>query len=59
MPFADAVDYRFSPFDFGDPAGRHAAGETVREVYELHREDGDFGQAGTHHGPRGARRRRP
>ncbi|MET8826993.1 catalase [Streptomyces sp. NPDC004610] len=32
---------------FGDIAGWYAAGEMVREAYALHREDDDFGQAGT------------
>ncbi|WP_046505781.1 catalase [Streptomyces odonnellii] len=32
---------------FGDPAGWAAAGEMVREAYKLHREDDDWGQAGT------------
>ncbi|MEV6191518.1 catalase [Streptomyces sp. NPDC051920] len=32
---------------FGDPASWRAAGELVREAYEPHREDDDFGQAGT------------
>ncbi|CAM5421240.1 catalase [Streptomyces abikoensis] len=32
---------------FGDVAGWHAAGEMVREAYKLHREDDDWGQAGT------------
>ncbi|MFD5034206.1 catalase [Streptomyces sp. NPDC058405] len=32
---------------FGDPAGWAAAGEMVREAYRLHREDDDWGQAGT------------
>ncbi|MER5968613.1 catalase [Streptomyces sp. NPDC002055] len=39
-PAADSVRY-------GDPAGWQAAGEMVREAYSLHREDDDFGQAGT------------
>ncbi|WP_405660646.1 catalase [Streptomyces sp. RK9] len=30
-----------------DPAGWRTAGEMVREAYKLHREDDDFGQAGT------------
>ncbi|MEU8550791.1 catalase [Streptomyces roseoverticillatus] len=32
---------------FGDVAGWYAAGEMVREAYKLHREDDDWGQAGT------------
>ncbi|MFI6880312.1 catalase [Streptomyces sp. NPDC050400] len=32
---------------FGDPAGWATAGEMVREAYALHREDDDWGQAGT------------
>ncbi|MDX3851643.1 catalase [Streptomyces sp. AK02-01A] len=32
---------------FGDPAGWSAAGEMVREATRLHREDDDWGQAGT------------
>jgi catalase len=32
---------------FGDPAGWRTAGEMVREAYPLHREDDDWGQAGT------------
>ena len=32
---------------FGDPAGWHAAGDMVRAATELHREDDDWGQAGT------------
>ncbi|GAA2242867.1 catalase [Streptomyces ruber] len=32
---------------FGDVAGWRTAGEMVREAYRLHREDDDFGQAGT------------
>lgn len=32
---------------YGDVAGWRAAGEMVREHYRLHREDDDFGQAGT------------
>ncbi|MEU3185188.1 catalase [Streptomyces sp. NPDC006923] len=32
---------------FGDPAGWAAAGEMVREAARLHREDDDWGQAGT------------
>ncbi|WP_053690319.1 catalase [Streptomyces sp. WM6372] len=32
---------------FGEPAGWAAAGEMVREAYSLHREDDDWGQAGT------------
>jgi catalase len=32
---------------FGDPAGWQTAGEMVREAYTLHREDDDWGQAGT------------
>jgi catalase len=32
---------------FGDPAGWQTAGEMVREAYALHREDDDWGQAGT------------
>ncbi|MFI5757314.1 catalase [Streptomyces sp. NPDC051569] len=32
---------------FGDPAGWASAGEMVREAYKLHREDDDWGQAGT------------
>lgn len=32
---------------FGDVAGWRAAGEMVREAYVAHREDDDFGQAGT------------
>ncbi len=35
------------PGAYGDIAGWHAAGEMVREAYELHREDDDFGQPGT------------
>ncbi|RFU86711.1 catalase [Streptomyces triticagri] len=31
----------------GEPAGWEAAGEMVREAYSLHRDDDDFGQAGT------------
>ncbi|RDG40113.1 catalase [Streptomyces corynorhini] len=32
---------------FGEPAGWASAGEMVREAYRLHREDDDWGQAGT------------
>ncbi|MFF5564435.1 catalase [Streptomyces sp. NPDC012623] len=32
---------------FGEPAGWESAGEMVREAYKLHREDDDWGQAGT------------
>ncbi|MET7986312.1 MULTISPECIES: catalase [unclassified Streptomyces] len=32
---------------FGDPASWQTAGELVREAYKLHREDDDWGQAGT------------
>jgi catalase len=32
---------------FGEVAGGEAAGEMVREAYSLHREDDDWGQAGT------------
>src|SRR5262249_34301225 len=32
---------------FGDPAGWEVAGNMVHEPYKLHREDDDFGQAGT------------
>ncbi|MFE2302033.1 catalase [Streptomyces sp. NPDC059445] len=32
---------------FGDPASWQTAGELVREAYKSHREDDDFGQAGT------------
>lgn len=32
---------------FGEPAGWDSAGEMVREAYRLHREDDDWGQAGT------------
>jgi catalase len=32
---------------FGDPAGWRTAGEMVREAYRPHREDDDWGQAGT------------
>lgn len=32
---------------FGDPAGWASAGEMVHEAYKLHREDDDWGQAGT------------
>ncbi|MBD0745288.1 catalase [Streptomyces sp. CBMA152] len=32
---------------FGDIAGWQASGEMVREAYQLHREDDDWGQAGT------------
>ncbi|MER5490940.1 catalase [Streptomyces sp. NPDC002490] len=32
---------------FGEVAGWEAAGEMVREAYSLHREDDDWGQAGT------------
>ncbi|WP_329135963.1 catalase [Streptomyces sp. NBC_01476] len=36
-----------SPEAYGDIAGWQAAGEMVREAYSAHREDDDFGQAGT------------
>ncbi|MGP3953911.1 catalase [Streptomyces sp. 7N604] len=39
-PAADTARY-------GDPQGWQAAGEMVREAYRLHREDDDWGQAGT------------
>lgn len=32
---------------FGDPASWQTAGELVREAYKPHREDDDWGQAGT------------
>ncbi|AXI79241.1 catalase [Peterkaempfera bronchialis] len=32
---------------YGEPAGWDVAGRMVREAYPLHREDDDFGQAGT------------
>ncbi|MFE2425309.1 catalase [Streptomyces sp. NPDC059373] len=32
---------------FGEPAGWETAGAMVREAYKLHREDDDWGQAGT------------
>jgi catalase len=32
---------------FGEPAGWETAGNMVREAYKLHREDDDWGQAGT------------
>jgi len=35
------------PARFGDPAGWAVTGEIVRAAYDLHKEDDDFGQAGT------------
>ncbi|MCD0485784.1 catalase [Streptacidiphilus sp. ASG 303] len=35
------------PGRFGEPVGWDVAGRMVREAYPLHREDDDFGQAGT------------
>jgi len=35
------------PALFGDPAGWTVSGEIIRAAYDLHKEDDDFGQAGT------------